>query len=309
MAKTGYFTTDDVATNLLYQEYKDELALWNSIPDSWLSEFCVRTTDKTVRIAQRSQNMRRTSESSAEKPPIDHSIYREITLTDPYVYELGVGFHKKAVEKGIHSEEVRTNFADALLADRECVRENIIAAMMTSGGFWDGSMTVAPPRYGQNTFLTTHTHYLAASASSTATITYIGALKRTITEHGYGRRGLLGFWNGSMATRWEYKAEPLTQYGYGTSMIDKLQLLGIPLEGTYPIDGVPWVIDEGVPDGYLVLVDPFAKPIRWRDPEGLGTGAGLIAEGTDDFFEVSELLRRWGSATTVIRPGPTSAKG
>lgn len=302
MAFSGPFTVDGLPAQLLYQEFLDGLALYNTRSNVFMDQFCLRTTQKTVRIDQSAAQMKAAGLGTVE-PPITQPAYTDITLADSIPYEVAVGYTKKAVEKGIHSEELRNIFRDGLKADGDLIQQLILGAIMTDGSLWDANMSTAPPQFLSNTFATTHDHYLAYNVSGVPALTHVSALKLTITHHGYGRNGagVVGFWNSAQAEKWARLAEPVTQYAWSSTMMDTLQRLGVPLEGTFTIDGVPMIVNDWIPENYIVAAAVGVKSVRWRDPEGLGTGAPLILATIDDFVQGTQMLRRWGSATVVLR--------
>jgi hypothetical protein len=220
-------------------------------------------------------------------------------------YEVGTGFTRKAIEAGLDSSEIRDAFADAMHSDEELIQQIILKSIMNEGGMWDGTMTLAPPRLRSNVFLTSHTHYHAWNVSGVPLFDHISTLKQDVVEHGYGRNGMMGMWNTATAEAWAQYAEPVQANLWPSTMMDSLQRIGIAPESTIQIDGVVFISNDWIPEGYLIVGDPTVKPVHWKDPDGLGTGANLISENVSDFVEETKFLRRWGAAK-VTKQGAIS---
>jgi len=307
-AATGLYTTDNVSVQLLYTEFLRSIELYNRDRNNFRDLLCQTTRKKTARVAQRSMTFRPAGSDSAE-PDIDSIGYRDITLPDPQAYELAEGFTKKAIEQGVSSEEMRAQHQEALNADRRLIQQLVLKAMLVSGGFWDGNMSVAPPSYKANSFQTSHTHYLATAASGTPTLAMFATLKQHILEHGYGDPlnggALVAFLNSANAANIENAAEWQTTSNYvATKVIEQLQS-----DGLWPSNvggqvmsavGVPIIVEDWVPENYILMVDYKVRPLRWRLPEGQGT-EGLIVDTASDFQWLISKYRRWGSVKVVHR--------
>ncbi|MCD6352205.1 MAG: hypothetical protein J7M26_08800 [Armatimonadetes bacterium] len=64
--------------------------------------------------------------------------------------------------------------------------------------------------------------------------------------------------------------------------------------------GVPIIVEDWVPENYILMVDYKVRPLRWRLPEGQGT-EGLIVDTASDFQWLISKYRRWGSVKVVHR--------
>ncbi len=176
-----------------------------------------------------------------------------------------------------------------------------MAAMLKDGGWWDASMSLAPPAYKMNSFATSHDHYLVYDVSGIPTVGIVAAAKKHIVEHGYGiNGGFIGFWNSATAEQVEELAEWNTTSNYVTTpTIAALQSAGIMPEETFTAVGVPFIINDWVPEYYMLIVDSNVKPLHWRDVEG--SGKDLITQTTDDMYKLIEEYRRYASVTVTQR--------
>jgi len=299
-APQGLITTDNVPSSILYTEITRSIELTAAERELFRDLFCVRTEKKTVRVAQSAARFRTGGDDHGE-PGWDRYLYRDISLSEPVKYHLAVGHTKEAWERGLSSQEVRDLAQDAMKADERLIQELVIAAMLKDGGFWDASMSVAPPAYKMNSFTTSHDHYLAYNVSGSLTLAHIAAAKQDILEHGYAQNGgLMGWMNSAQAEKLEGKAELNTTSNYVTTpTIARLQEAGIFPEKPITIAGVPLVVNDWVPENYILIVDTNVKPCYWRDVEG--PGKDLITETEDDFTKVVTMYRRYGSVKVTQR--------
>jgi hypothetical protein len=293
----GLYTTDQVASSKLYTEFMQSIELTAPRRELFRDLFCNRTEKTTVRVTQSALRFVKGGFDESE-PPRDRTAYREISLPTPRKFELAAGFTKEAWERGLDSSEVRTLNQDALAADERLIQELVLSAMLTDGGFWDANMTLAPPAFQSNSFTTSHDHYLAANATGEPTLAHVAAAKHHLVEHGYG--GFIGFWPSSMAELVEGKAEWETTANYvSTPVIARLQEQGIMPGETFVAAGVPFVINDWLPEHYFMVLATNVRPCHWRDVEG--PGKDLITYSVDDFTKTIDEYRRYGSVKVTSR--------
>lgn len=296
---SGLFTTDNVPTSQLYTELIRDIGLYNRADPLFLSQFCVRTTKKTVRVSQQAGRFKKAGSDMAT-PAWDRKAYREISLGEPVKYQLAEGYTREALERGMDSSEIRDMQADALLADQRLLQEIVLKACLNDGGFWDASMTLAPPSYKSNTFETSHDHYLKSNASGIPTLAMITEMQDTIVEHGYGLTGgLVCLINSDQAKKITDKAEWNTTSNYvSTPTIAALQSAGIINGPTFNAAGIPVSVNDWVPASYMLMIDTSVKFAHWRDTEGEG-GRNLITEVDEDFVKNITEYRRYCSCTVT----------
>ena len=292
---SGLYTTDNVPTSQLYTELIRDIGLYNQADPLFLDQFCVRTTKKTVRVGQQAARFAKAGSDMAH-PDWDRFAYREVSLSEPVKYQLAEGYTREALERGMDSSEIRQLNADAVSADQRLLQEIVLKACMNDGGFWDASMSLAPPSYKSNTFATSHDHYLAANVAGVPTLAHITEMQQTIIEHGYGLGGgLLCLINSDQAKAITDKAEWNTTSNYvSTPTIARLQEAGIINGPTFNAAGIPISVNDWIPPYYMLMVDVNARFCHWRDTEGVG-GRNLIIEVDEDFVKNITEYRRYTS--------------
>jgi len=299
VATSGLYTTDNVPTSQLYTELLRDITLYNKPDPLFLSQFCTRTTKKTVRVGQQAGRFAKAG-SDMGRPDWDRFAYREISLGEPVKYQLAEGYTREALERGMDSSEIRQLNEDAKSADQRLLQEIVLKSMLNDGGFWDASMTLAPPSWKSNTFTTSHDHYKASNASGIPTLAMITEMQDTIVEHGYGLTGgLLCLINSDQAKNITDKAEWNTTSNYvSTPTIAALQSAGIINGPTFNAAGIPISVNDWVPAGYMLMVDTAVKFCHWRDTEGTA-GRDLIVEVDEDFVRNITEYRRYVSCTVT----------
>jgi len=195
-------------------------------------------------------------------------------------FALGFGFTKQAIQDST-SDELRETHSAALRADQRLLAKRFFYRCLTPGagavsrGFWDGLMGAAgeraPPDYKGNTFTDTHNHYLASGAATPA-LADINLLKRHIREHGYAGE-LYMLLNSSLVEDLENLA------GWTAAMTPVSIIETIAREGFQAVkrfQEFTWIIEDWVPDGYLLAVEAQVKPVTMREPlQAAGRGLKL----------------------------------
>jgi hypothetical protein len=296
---SGLYTTDNVPTSQLYTELIRDIGLYNQADPQFIERFCTRTTKKTVRVSQQAGRFAKAGSDTSE-PDWDRFAYREISLGEPVKYQLAEGYTREALERGMDSSEIRDLNADALLADGRLTQEIVLKACLNDGGFWDATMSLAPPSYKSNTFATSHDHYLKSAASGIPTLSMFTEMQQHIIEHGYGLSGgLVCFINSDAAKAITDKAEWNTTSNYvSTPTIARLQEQGIINGPVFNVAGIPVSVNDWVPQYYMLMVDASVKFAHWRDTEGVA-GRNLVVDVDEDFVKNITSYRRYCSATVT----------
>lgn len=278
MAANGAFTTDHVAAQQLYTEFTESVAVQNEGGVPFRTQLCKMTTQKTVRVRQRSMTAQKLGKDTTV-PDRQRMEYVEFDLPEPIRYGVATAMTREAFDRGISSDEMREEHAEALRAMGRYATETILAACLTDGGWWDAAMTAAPPNYKMNTFATSHEHYLAANVAGVPALAHFIDLKRHIQEHGYGR--VVGFMHGDNSALIEKKAEwtPATDLSAGGVLAD-LQKLGVT--PAFMAAGMPVAVEDWIPENYLLAFSIDEKPLRWRHPEGIGNSDILTVDSPPD---------------------------
>ena len=309
-APLGLLTSSDVALQLRYQELLLDIGVYNQGTPSFLGTFCRQTVNKEVRVSQAAQRFRRAPKDFAVDPQWDRHAYRDITLPTPVAYQLAAGVTREAIERGISLEEVSTINADSINAHTRALQQLVLQSMLLSGGFWDGSLSLAPPAFKQNAaFTTSHNHYLAIAASQSGstgvyipTLTILNTARTHLVHHGYGLSGgLVHLINSANAATIVNQAEWNTTANYvSTPTIADLQAKGI-IQGQPFNTGAGIVsVEDWVPPNYILTVDTSVAPVHWRETEG-ADGRGLIVDVDQDFVKRISKYRFYGSAKVTQR--------
>lgn len=297
----GPLTSDSVPLEMLYTEITDSVERHNEIMRQYMTLLCGAPTQKrTKHIRTRSMQFEDSGSDTtvANRQHVDRG---SIDLEDPVRKILRAGITARAWEEGISSDEVREHYAEAVDADKRLITEKVFKTGLTDGGWYDATMTVAPPSYAMNTFQTTHDHYLAYNVSGTPTIDAIVDAKHHITEHGYDKNLVL-FLNNDEIANIEKLAEWASPSGDMSSpVIQSLQKFGFT--PSFEASGVPIVADDWVPSGYGLMWCLSFKPFTWRITDNSVTANMLAFEkdATAQYKWEGDFVR-WISCT-VTAPG------
>ncbi len=272
---------------------------YNEQDRQWDAMLCNRTYLPTVRVMQRSMSYRPVGESGT--PENQRIFYQDIALPEPMRYGLKDAITQMAMEDGLDRDTIMAQHAEAMKADGRWVTQVCLRAMLLDGGWWDASAT--PPTYQNNTFQSTHDHYLGYNVGGTPALAHFTAIERHIQEHGFGLAedgGVVAFMNGNMAQRITNSAEWATAPGpMATSVMDRLQQLGVT--PGFRAAGVLCVKSDWVPDYYITAFALNQKPLHWRMPRGLALNAGVMTwqdAGNVRTWENIDYIRRGSAAVT-----------
>jgi hypothetical protein len=290
MPANGAFTTDQVALQQLYTEFQDGVSEAAAAGNAFLRQFCTETKKKTVRVRQRTVTAQHLG-SDTTVPDMNRKDYVEFDLAEPERWGLKSAVTREAVDRGIDSSEIRSEHQEMMDGMDRLLAETVLQSMLINGGFWDGAMAAVPPAYKKNTFLVTHDHYLARAGAGVPLLSDFTRLKRTITEHGYGR-DFVGLINGDTAEQIENKAEWATAPGpMTTPVMAKLQDLGVT--PGLNAAGLPVVVEDWIPSGYVLVASLQIKPCYWRNPENHGSEIDTELDTTQrgQYSWISEYFR------------------
>jgi len=303
----GLFTLDDVDTRMLYKEFIQGVELYNEVTWGIVAKFVRRTTKESMKVWERNMEFEESAEGYLETWQKIRSREVAIGLRD---FGLGFGFTKQAIQDST-ADELRETQAEALRADQRLMAKRFFYKVMcpdSDKGFWDGNMTVAPPSHKGNSFLTSHTHYLASGAS-TPKLADINLIKRHVREHGY-MGGLFMFLNSGLVEDLENLA------GWTAAMTPVSIIETIAVQGFRAVkvfQEFTWVIDDWVPDGYLVALEGQVLPVAMREPLQAAARGLKLYEGPysdmplrEAYYEHRfdmEVVHRGGGAVMQITSG------
>jgi len=285
----------------LLTEFRAATDFYNQEDRNWKSLLCNVTTAEYVRRPQRSVGMREVGEGGI--PVRQRMDYQTIHLPEPGRWGVGSAVTQKAIEDGIDEEQLRANHAECLAADYRLITKLCIRAMLTDGGWWDG--TAQPPAWAMNTFTATHTHYLVDATTTTPTLSNWTALQRHIQEHGFGLEnagGVIAVINGAMAKRIVDTAEYVQDVApMNTKAMETLQWLGLTAD--FRAGGVYVTTSDWVPDKYIMAWAAGEKPLHWRLPLGMEGRDELLMWESPENVQIKgafDYIRR-GSAKVTLR--------
>ncbi len=277
------------------------LELRNQSDRDWKAVFCRPTDMEYVRVKQNGMVMKEMG-SETSTPPAQKGAYQTITLPAPKRYGLAAGVSREAIDQGITQTDLEDLYVDMAAADNELVTNVVLRAMLlsASGGWWDGTAT--PPDYASNTFLSTHSHYVARSASGIPARTDFVTAVRHIKEHGVDVSNCAFLIAGETAS--EIEDLPEWEDNYSTPQWSALNEMGLTPQ--FRAAGRPVIPSEWVPSGYALLVDMSSKPCLWRHPIGVSPTEGLriynpLGNVTDIRYAALRQCDRWASCKVVKR--------
>jgi len=284
----GVFTRDGIDSRQLYNLYVKGVEAYAKKPTP-IDRFTQKTDKESVVVWQRSMDFVRGAEGYEPDMQKLSSLKINIPLHD---YALGYGFTLQSIQDSI-AEELDETQREALRADQRLLQKLFIKTLTTTGGFWDGTMTTAPPAYGSNTFTAEHTHY-NATGSTTLDLDDLTSLKKHIREHGY-TGGLVLFINSNEVKAIEDLAGWTTAMT-STTIIDDIAKFGA--EKNVTMYGFSVVVNDFVPAGYLVALDANVASVFIREPIN-PTARGLkLFKGTYPDYPLvgAKYIRRIGMA-------------
>ena len=303
----GLYTSDDIASEALRTEFMDSVRLYNEEARDFRTELCKITTDNTVRVRQRSMRFERMGSDTA-LPDFQHQDYAEIAIAKAVRYGLRSGMTAAAwEEEHPDADTLRGIHKESLAADRRLTTQLVLYPMLIDGGWYDATMTVVPPPYAMNTFLTTHDHYLVADAGGVPAYTHFTYGKRHIQEHGFGMTTnnatrLVAFINGVQAEYIENVADwvDATNTRMDTELLEVLQKLG--LTPSFTVAGIAVVKNDWIPENYMTIFDPGEKVGRYRVTDN-PTTRELIVYMEEDGVQYKGLgsYIRWGKVGVARR--------
>jgi len=185
------------------------------------------------------------------------------------VRKFGVGFAYSVewVARARSMDEVLEAQKRCFEADENLVNAMVLDAIMSVDSYYGLVNTryavtepiSAPPSYGQNSFASTHTHYLTTGTSSLSTLTPLTAAKKHILEHGHNGP-FIAFINSENLKDIEDMAKwtAAAQTPVANPVLDKIATDGFARR----MLGIDWVVSEHIPADYIVIVSaPVAKQL------------------------------------------------
>ena len=306
----GYTTTDGIELNeVLYGTVLPIVELYNQEEVLDLRALLCSDHDESYVKFDASGQWKFQKLGESEKPASRKKVWGKMQK-DTAKYGLDIGYTFDWLMSEIASSEEITRMATkAINRDRALQTAVILEECMTSGGFFNGSFgadekMTAPSTYGANTFLNSHTHYVA-SGSATITLATITAMKLHIKEHGFKGR-IWGLMNADMTKNIEdlagwYSAAANTVVP--NPVVDNVSIEGFAGR----LLGIDWKETEWMPTDYLFICGVQAeggeKPARYIQKKNPSAKGLILAPGSYDpkYPIIDADYIHWLEALIVLR--------
>lgn len=232
-------------------------------------------------------------------------------------YGYGVGTDLDTLRRAT-GREIQLDFNRPFKEDPENILLQYLKAMMIDPGnankdygFYNGQFSgeekiTAPPKYQNNTFAATHTHYYTTGAATIA-LADITKAKQTIQHHGHTGQ-LVAFINSVEQQAMEDLAA-WTGSGLRSPVRDEVAIRG--LGSTFEWLGVVWHVTEMIPSGYFLMVeamgDESERPLVHFEPANI-QGLGLFPGPQPDYPIVESFVERWMGVKVVRRGAGVSVQ-
>ncbi len=309
MPTMGAKTTDNIEVRQIVNEVIDSIERHNETSRNFKTEFCNTTRKENVTIRQRSMVYKKMG-SDTTVPDMQHLAEIRLALAEPERYGVRQAITSAAYEQGIASDDIIEASREAMDADYRFVSQVVLKAMLNDGGFYDGAMAQAPPRWKMQEFATTHDHYLADDVGGTPQLAHFAELKRHIQHHGYGyttgsnsrQTAIVVLINGDAAQEIEETAEWIdsTNDRIPGPVMDTLMRLG--MTPRFMAAGCAVVVDDWIPEHYMLAFDPTQKLCHWRLTDNAAADDMIVHTTPRDVQYVSvEDFVRWASVRVTLR--------
>jgi len=306
MAEYGVRTIDNVSANALYEKYLGWIDEYNSSPE-YVSDFVRRVgmiIDKPTAVLTEAPLE---FVESAELYMPDWQKAREITIpVELKYYALGQAFTRRFIQSNT-SQVLDERTKKAIAADQRLVMKKYFGAMLkkSTSGFYHGS-TYTPPRYKNNTFESTHQHYVLSNLGAGDAewdIEDIRWVKEHILEHGYSALNLHLYANANTIrdiegwATWTASATPTVP----TRLTDTLAAEGFA-QGV-SIEGFVLHHEEWIPDDYMLFISLDEPCVAERvHPNPTARGLRLIP-GRNSNCQLEDSYYERAIGTAVVGKG------
>lgn len=305
----GFTTTDGIDLNeVLYGTVLPIVELYNQEEVLDLRALLCSDHDESYVKFDASGQWKFQKLGESEKPASRKKVWGKMQK-DTAKYGLDIGYTFDWLMSEVASAQEVSRMANkAINRDRALQTAVILEECMQSGGFFNGSFgadekMTAPPTYGANSFLASHSHYVA-SGSATITLTTITAMKLHIKEHGFKGR-IWGLMNADMTKNIEDLAG---WYSASTTTIPNPVVDDVAIEGfAGRLLGVDWKETEWMPTDYLFICGVQAeggeKPVRYIQKKNPSAKGLILTPGSYDpkYPIIDADYIHWLEALVILR--------
>jgi hypothetical protein len=248
--------------------------------------------------------------------PTSHKLVWGKRQKDTEKYGLGITYtFDWLMSEQASSDQIARMAAKAVATDRDLQTAVIIENCLksaSSDGFYAGASYYdtnekqdRPQPYGNNVFLTTHTHY-NATGSATLRVSDLTAAKEHLKEHGWGAP-FVGFCNADFIKKLEdliglFITTTANYASLGQAIPDQTMREGF--KGS--LLGINWVETEWMPDDYFLIIASKAgedKPVRFIQKKNPSAQGLILVPGSYNvqypLIEASYL--RWFTTQVLYR--------
>lgn len=259
-----FYTQDRVNLNEVRYGILNAIQMWNSQPLAVQEMF----TEKAGMEAYKRDNTRLRWQKSSEfgRGMLTEKTFEIVSPTySEFGWEEGWTVEGLALKRYM---DVLTTTGEGLIAHDELVVGAIFEQMFSASvGAWNGSGSVAPAPYQNNTFTTSHTHLVRQTAISLANLL---TNRKLLTEHGYNNISIF-----CHSDEYTTLLGEMTAIGSGSNAKVSNPASIAALQGDIvPVYGMSLIETDFVPSGYYLMVANGyglgrIKPIKFHEIPGL----------------------------------------
>lgn len=332
-------SADGTNLNAIWGEIQQTLDLWNRQRDSLLSQLTFNVTSPIDVVAVPSDaEFEEASEYGQPKGIRGFSSFNR--GYDFKFYDLAVRYTWMYLASA-STQQIRNQANMAMEADNRLMFNKVMKTLFNPSNlqgiadqnipvtvykFYNGDGEV-PPKYKNNTFTGTHTHYSTTQAlatSATLVPAVLDALETDFIRHGYGPASgtklvlMVNRQEGAIMRSWrvangaKYDFIPSSNYGGGVIMPANSGIIARPqgeLPGQFGTYGPFHLVEEDyTPPGYLALLasggpDNFNNPIGIREHTNANLRGLKIIPGARSDYPLTDSFYRRGFGTGIRQRG------
>lgn len=332
-------SADGANLNQIWDEIQATLALWNRQRDTLISQFTFGVSTEIDVVSVPSEvDFEEASEYGQPKGIKGFASFNR--GYDFKFYDLAVRFTWMYLA-GATAAQIRNLHNQALEADNRLLYNKVLKMLfnpsnlmgvadqnipMTVYKFYNGDGEV-PPKYKNNTFLGTHTHYSTTqtlAASATFTSETFDAVETDLIQHGYTPGSgtkfivLMNRQEGAIARSFrvasgdKYDFIPSSNYGGGVIMAANSGIIARPqgeVQGQFGTYGPFHLVEEDfTPAGYLVHLfsggpDNLTNPIGIREHKNASYRGLLHIPGARSDYPLTDSFYRRGIGAGIRQRG------
>ena len=306
MAK-GFLTVDGIDYNEVWYGLLPVIDRYNEVDRTDIESILANRNDESLKkyVLQSSNGFAKLGEvEHPDRQKVGYGKLIKVTTKYGSAYGYDWEFLKDA-----KAQDIRDTQASILEQDRQMVKIILLETCIKSStdGFYNGSYDslediTKPPDYGQNTFASSHTHYITSGAT---TLTYANCttIRHHIQEHG-APATLVGFINSTDEGAIVNAMVPTnSNVQVSNPITDKVSTEGF----IGKFGGINWIGTELMPAGYVLVVgsNPSVdalKPATLIHPTNPSfRGLKLIDGNLPNFPLINSYFLHWATAKVIHR--------